>query len=35
MNREGEGEQIWCFAYVYENRAMKPFEIVLRRGERG
>jgi hypothetical protein len=32
--REGKGQQIWCmyFAFVYENRRMKPVEIVVRRG---
>jgi hypothetical protein len=32
---EGEGGLIWWvyFVYVYENRTMKPVEIVLRRGE--
>jgi hypothetical protein len=34
-NREGEGRQIWRmhFASIYENRAMKPVEIILRRGK--
>jgi hypothetical protein len=33
--RKNEGRQIrWmCFVFVYENRTMKPIEIVLRRGE--
>jgi hypothetical protein len=24
-----------CFVFIYENRRMKPVEIVLRRGEEG
>jgi hypothetical protein len=37
VNREGEEGQIWLmyFVYVYENKTMKPTEIVLRRGEEG
>jgi hypothetical protein len=33
---KGEGRQIWWmyFAFMYENRAMKPAEIPLRRGQR-
>jgi hypothetical protein len=36
MERVKEGELIWWmyFVYVYENRTMKPVEIVLR-GRRG
>jgi hypothetical protein len=35
VNGEGEGGRIWWmyFVYVCENRTMKPFEIVLRRGK--
>jgi hypothetical protein len=35
VNGEGEGERIWLMylMYFYENRMMKPVEIVLR-GER-
>jgi hypothetical protein len=35
VNREGEGGRIWWMylAYVYENRTMKPIEIVLKRRE--
>jgi hypothetical protein len=37
VNRGGEGAQTWwmCLVYEYENRTMKPVEIVLRNGERG
>jgi hypothetical protein len=32
---EGKGEQMWWkyFVFIYENRTMKPAEIVLRSGE--
>jgi hypothetical protein len=31
---QGKAEQGWiCFVSVYENRRIKPVEIVLRRGE--
>jgi hypothetical protein len=34
INREGEGGQIrlMYFVYMYEDRTVKPIEIVLRRG---
>jgi hypothetical protein len=34
---ESKGKQIWLmyFIYMYENRTMKPVEIVLRSGEGG
>jgi hypothetical protein len=34
---KGEGRLIWWvyFEFVYENRTMKPVEIVLRSGEGG
>jgi hypothetical protein len=34
VNGEGERGLIWLmyFLYVYENRTMKPVEIILRRG---
>jgi hypothetical protein len=37
VNGEGEGGWIWCmfFVFVYENRTMKPIEIVLRKGRSG
>jgi hypothetical protein len=33
VNREGKEEQIWLmyFTYLYENRTIKPAEIVLKR----
>jgi hypothetical protein len=32
---KGEGGQIWWkyFAFMYENGTMRPFEMLLRRGE--
>jgi hypothetical protein len=35
VNREGEGRLIWLvyFINLYDNRAMTPAEIVLRRGK--
>jgi hypothetical protein len=33
--RISEGEYGGCILYPYENRTMKPIEIVLRRGVRG
>jgi hypothetical protein len=31
--RENEGEYCGCILYSYENRRVKPIEIVLRRGK--
>jgi hypothetical protein len=37
VDGEGEGGQIWSmyFVYIYENRMMKPLEIVLGREQWG
>jgi hypothetical protein len=31
----GKGEYGWCIIYLYENKTVKPIEIVLRRGREG